>query len=266
MLNNNVIVCMTVVTALSTALYALLTIIIILQNKKNRELIERPYLIAYLAQKKDSICIVFSNTGRKPGLVRHITIDDENSILYSYNKDTLEYLKSCNILFAPGQEWVLPLYKTNTSDMHEKVYINIQYAEILNEQQYSDRYLIDFDSYKGMLLYSTDLDEVRKTLNNTNKILKTIGITVGKMVNDSELQNDLNKIETPSEEGAHAEGVHITSFDCLSGYSGSRPTSRPAGFRLLHHRQHLHRCPVPQKLRTTAAGTGSAPGLPPREP
>lgn len=145
----------------------------------------RPYLeISFELVRSTLACIVLRNTGTCPLEIKSLKFND--NFLKQLSSETQTRLKNkaeTNIAVFPNRQWVIS-FDVNVfniiKDFEEKE-VEIQYVyskKGAHRKRYPESVTIDFEEYKGILDYISDLDEFKKSVDKLNKsVLKFIEVS-----------------------------------------------------------------------------------------
>ena len=101
------------VTAVATAILAIITILLWLENRSLRKAGSKPEVIAYLAPHKNgtgAVCLVIANVGNGPAFDVSISIDCDRSDFRSHNVILGDYVSQVPITAIPQGEKISVLF------------------------------------------------------------------------------------------------------------------------------------------------------------
>lgn len=145
----------------------------------------RPYLeISFELVRSTLACIVLRNTGTCPLEIKSLKFNDD--FLKQLSSETQTRLKNkaeTNIAVFPNRQWVIS-FDVNVFNIikdfeEKKVEILYVYSKKgTHRKRYPESVTIDFEEYKGILDYISDLDEFKKSVDKLNKsVLKFIEVS-----------------------------------------------------------------------------------------
>lgn len=168
----------------SIALIAsLITLFLLMKERYERK---RPYLqISFELVRSTLACIVMRNTGKVPLVIDSIKVDREFADQLPENSQKkLIKKRNTEITVFPNRLWVLSLdvnvfdvmkYRKKTMD------IDYTYHQLKHNNGFIESVSIDFDEYSGMLVYISELDEFKNSVNELKKEMKNIGMVIGNL-------------------------------------------------------------------------------------
>lgn len=145
----------------------------------------RPYLeISFELVRSTLACIVLRNTGACPLEIKSLKFND--NFIKQLSSETQTRLKDkaeTNIAVFPNRQWVIS-FDVNVFNIirdfeEKKVEIHYIYSKKgTHKKRYPESITIDFEEYRGILDYISDLDEFKKSVDKLNKsVLKFIEVS-----------------------------------------------------------------------------------------
>lgn len=158
---------------------------------KERQEKNRPYLeISFELVRSTLACIVLRNTGTCPLEIKSLKFDDTFINQLSVEVQTrLRNKEKTNIAIFPNRQWVIS-FDVNVFNIlgdfeEKKVKICYIYSKTgTHKRKYKEDVTIDFEEYKGILDYISDLDEFKRSVDKLNKSVKKF-IEVSKVDDDT---------------------------------------------------------------------------------
>lgn len=179
------------------ALFALIaswiTIVFLLKERQEKN---RPYLqISFELVRSTLACIVLRNTGTCPLVIKSLKFSDDFTKQLSTKVQTrLKNKVETNIVVFPNRQWVIS-FDVNVFDIlncfeQKQVEIRYIYSKTgTHKKKYPEKITIDYEEYRGILDYISDLDEFKKSVDNLNNSVK-------KFIETSKLEDDaIQKIQ-----------------------------------------------------------------------
>lgn len=155
--------------------------------QKERNDRNRPYLqISFELVRSTLACIVLRNVGDVPLVIRKLLFNDKfTKQLPEKVQKRLIKMSDTNIAIYPGQKWVIS-FDVNVFDILEKyqiqeVKIEYEYCRHSRKKRYKENTQIDFSEYSGILVYISDVDEFKNSVDKLSKTLKGLEDTVGRI-------------------------------------------------------------------------------------
>lgn len=167
---------------------AWITIIILIKDKMESK---RPYLQITFELVRDNLtCVVLRNVGNVLFEIKKLNLDrDFVNQLPERERFGLVDNKMNNIKIFPGKQWILclgviiPQILKNYEIKNLK--IEYTYSKLGKRKKYNESTDIDFTQYSRMLVYVSEIDELKnenkkieKELKNINKEVKNIRATI----------------------------------------------------------------------------------------
>lgn len=158
-----------------------ITIIVLLKEKIDEN---RPYLqMSFELVRSNLACVVVRNVGKVPLVITNIKFN-KNFIdqLPNYEKENLSNNKITDLKIYPNRQWIFCLGVT-IPDILEKfevkeLEINYSYKKIGKKKTYTESTIIDFRQYSKLLVYISEIDELKnvnqKIVKNTESINKNL--------------------------------------------------------------------------------------------
>ena len=143
----------------------------------------RPYLqISFELVRSTLACIVLRNTGITP---LEITSLQMNSAfidqLPEEVRNKIKKKEKTSIVIFPNRMWVFS-FDVNVFEVlqfqNTELTINYSYTQLNRRKSYNEKVTIDFEEYKGLLVYISDLDEFKRSVDSLkyslNEVTKAI--------------------------------------------------------------------------------------------
>lgn len=163
-----------------------ITIFILLKEKFDKN---RPYLqLSFELIRSNLACIVVRNVGEVPLVITSIKFNKEfTDQLPNDEKENLANNKITDLKIYPNRQWIFCL-GVIIPDILEKfkvkeVKIEYSYKKIGKKKTYTESTKIDFSQYSKMLVYISDINELKKV---NEQIVK----------NSENINKNLNDIKT----------------------------------------------------------------------
>lgn len=187
--------------SLFSLIAAWITIAFLLKDKIENK---RPYLQITFELVRDSLaCVVLRNVGNVPLEIRKMEFDNE--FLNQLPKLEREKLSNNNInkmKIFPDKQWVICLgvIVPDILNNFEKKILNVkyEYSKVGKRKRYKEFTEVDFEQYSRMLVYVSEIDELRlqnkkieKEIKNITKEVKNLRSTIIEYAN---LEDTHNKI------------------------------------------------------------------------
>lgn len=184
---------------------AVTIIILLVERYENR----RPYLqISFELVRSTLACIVFRNTGNSPLKIENLKFRDD--FIVQLKPDTQTRLKNkekTDIMIFPNRNWVMSFDVTVSdiiSDFKEKK-VNIHYIYSglgVHRKRYKEEITIDFEEYKGMLDYISDLDEFKRSVDKLRGTFDSFTKSVSQAIEVTNLEDEFVKriLENPKKQ------------------------------------------------------------------
>lgn len=157
---------------------AWITIAILIKEKIDNA---RPYLqISFELIRENLVCIVLRNVGNTPLEIKRIRFNSEFiNQLPEREKEGLINTDNINsIKIFPAKEWIICLGVTTSEIINnyniKQLQIDYEYSRIGRKKVYKEFTNIDFTQYSRMLVYISEIDELKKQNKKIEKELKSI--------------------------------------------------------------------------------------------
>lgn len=193
--------------ALFSLVAAWVTIILLLKDKFENK---RPYLQITFELVRDNLtCIILRNVGNVPLEIKKLELDEKFvKQLPEREQQGLLNNNINNMKIFPGKQWILCLgvivpeilknYEIKTLNVH------YEYSKMGKKKKYKESTEVDFKQYSRMLVYVSEIDELRNEnkkieneMKNITKEVKNIRATIVKYANveDAYLNTIVNGYE-----------------------------------------------------------------------
>lgn len=156
--------------------FAAILVTIILWQKERCDR-NTPHLqISFELVRSTLACIVLRNVSEVPLDVKKLIFNDDFiRQLPEKVQNRLKRMAETNIAIFPGQKWVIS-FDVNVFDIlkdyqTQTVEIQYEYCRHGKRKRYKENTQIDFAEYSGILVYISDVDEFK---NSVNRLEKTI--------------------------------------------------------------------------------------------
>ena len=154
--------------------FSLLGIVFLLIERYERK---RPYLQAsFELIRGNSVCIVIRNVGEVPAVLKTIKFSrDFVDQLDVIGKEHTSDKENLSISIHPGQKWVIPLNDNTANVMKQSIKtlrVTLEYSKRNKKRLFSEPETIDFGDYSNMLVYISDIDELRKEIKRLTDVLE----------------------------------------------------------------------------------------------
>lgn len=141
----------------------------------------RPYLqVSFELLRSSLTCLVFRNVGEIPLEVISISFDKNFITQLSESKrKMLVILEKTNMHIFPTRYYVISLDVTTSKIVNEfktsKLVINFEYKKIgCSQKTYKEKIEIDFKNYSGLLLYISETDELKNSVDKLGSQLDSV--------------------------------------------------------------------------------------------
>ena len=179
--------------ALFSLVAAWVTIILLLKDKFENK---RPYLQITFELIRDNLtCIILRNVGNVPLEIKKLKLDEKFvKQLPEREQQGLLNNNINNMKIFPGKQWILCL-GVIVPEILEKyaittLNVDYEYSKIGEKKKYKESTEIDFKQYSRMLVYVSEIDELRnenkkieKEMKNITKEVKNIRATIVQYAN-----------------------------------------------------------------------------------
>ena len=179
--------------ALFSLIAAWITIIILLKDKFESR---RPYLQITFELVRDNLaCIILRNVGSVPLEIKKLGFDEKfiRQLPEREQEDLLNNNISKMKIF-PGKQWIICLgvIIPDILEHYEKKVLSIdyEYSKVGERKKYKEITEIDFKQYSRMLVYVSEIDELRnqnkkieKEMKKISKEVENIGATIVQYAN-----------------------------------------------------------------------------------
>lgn len=153
-----------------------ITIFLLLKERAEKN---RPYMqVSFELIRGSLACIVIRNTGSVPLELRKMRLQpDFVRQLPDKTQQRIAKKENLNITIFPEQKWVLGLdiSVTNIINSFKQKSLKVEYEYLAynkRHRKYIESTVIDFEDYGGFLLYISELDEFK---NSVDKLHGTVG-------------------------------------------------------------------------------------------
>lgn len=174
--------------------FSFITIVILIKDKLDSN---RPYLqVSFELVRSSLACLTIRNVGKVPLVLYNLYFD--NNFISQLPRDVREFLENNdirNLKLFPGDKWIVTL-GVNVFDILNNfnikhVDVSYRYKKINGLIKYNESSFIDFEQYKGFLVYVSEMDELRKAIVEVDKTLDEVK---GKIVKYCSLQDNYIKV------------------------------------------------------------------------
>lgn len=163
--------------ALFSLFAAWITIVLLLKDKFESK---RPYLQITFELVRDNLtCIVLRNVGNVPLEIKKLNLDE--SFVKQLPEGEQKGLLNNNISkmkIFPNKQWIICLgvIVPEILERYEKKILNIdyEYSKVGKRKNYKESTEIDFKQYSRMLVYVSEIDELRNQSKKIEKEIKNI--------------------------------------------------------------------------------------------
>lgn len=184
---------------------AVTIIILLIERYENR----RPYLhISFELVRSTLACIVLRNTGNSSLKIESLKFSE--SFMSQLRKDTQTRFKNMaktNITIFPNRMWVMSLDESVSDIIDEfkekKVQISCFYSRLgVHTKKYKVDEIIDFEEYKGMMDYISDLDEFKRSVDKLRKTFDNVAKSTAQVTDVTNLEDEFVKriLENPKKQ------------------------------------------------------------------
>ena len=156
---------------------AWITIIFLVKDKIENK---RPYLQITFELIRDNLaCIVLRNVGNVPLEIKKLKLDEEFvKQLPEREQEGLLDNKINNMRIFQGKQWILCLgvIVPDILDKYELTTLNIEYeySKMKKRKKYKETTEIDFKQYSRMLVYISEIDELKSENKKIGREIKNI--------------------------------------------------------------------------------------------
>ncbi|MCE5315586.1 MAG: hypothetical protein ABFD49_09375 [Armatimonadota bacterium] len=176
------------ITAVSTVIYVVATIFIVVSNKKmanatHKQVMElqrqfdqqnRPYIcIRFESVRSGLLCLSVENTGSLPAHNVQVSVNDDfvqrvsNSVL----KELLQKFAGSMFYLSPGQKLYCGLgYRSEFRNLEEQALI-MDVSYLGNESCYKDHIEIDLSGYEWAIFYSSPFNDISDKMTDISNSL-----------------------------------------------------------------------------------------------
>lgn len=154
-----------------------ITIILLFKERAEKN---RPYMqVSFELIRGSLACIVIRNTGSVPLELRKMRLQHEFVCqLPDSAQQRIAKKENLNITIFPGQKWVLGLDISVASIINnfKERSLKIEYEYTAHNKQhrkYSENTTIDFEDYSAFLVYISELDEFKNSVDKLHNTVKT---------------------------------------------------------------------------------------------
>lgn len=156
--------------------FAAILVTIILWQKERYDRNCPHMQISFELVRSTLACLTLRNVSEVPLEVKSLVYNDDfTTQLPEKVRKKLKKMSETNIAIFPGQKWVVS-FDVNVFDILNKyevqtVGIQYEYCRYGKKKRYKETIQIDFSEYSGMLVYISDVDEFK---NSVDKLEKTV--------------------------------------------------------------------------------------------
>ena len=156
--------------------FAAILVTIILWQKERYDRNCPHMQISFELVRSTLACLTLRNVSEVPLEVKSLVYNDDfTTQLPEKVQKRLKKMSETNIAIFPGQKWVVS-FDVNVFEILNKyevqtVGIQYEYCRYGKKKRYKDTIQIDFSEYSGMLVYISDVDEFK---NSVDKLEKTV--------------------------------------------------------------------------------------------
>lgn len=124
-------------------------------------------------------CLTLRNVSEVPIEVRSLVYNDDfTTQLPEKVQKRLKKMSETNIAIFPGQKWVVS-FDVNVFEILNKyevqtVGIQYEYCRYGKKKRYKETIQIDFSEYSSMLVYISDVDEFKNSVDRLEKTVKRL--------------------------------------------------------------------------------------------
>ncbi|MDY5415082.1 hypothetical protein [Anaerotignum sp.] len=124
-------------------------------------------------------CIILRNVSEVPLEVKSLVYNDNfTTQLPEKVQMRLKKMSETNIAIFPGQKWVVS-FDVNVFDIVNRfeiqtVEIQYEYCRYGKKKRYKETMQIDFSEYSGILVYISDVDEFKNSVDRLEKTVKRL--------------------------------------------------------------------------------------------
>ena len=156
-----------------------ITIFLLLKERAEKN---RPYMqVSFELIRGSLACIVIRNTGSVPLELRKMRLQpDFVRQLPDKAQQRIAKKENLNITIFPEQKWVLGLdiSVTNIINSFKQKSLKVEYEYLAHNKRhrkYIESTTIDFEDYSGFLVYISELDEFKNSVDKLHDTVKTLG-------------------------------------------------------------------------------------------
>lgn len=156
--------------------FAAILVTIILWQKERYDRNCPHMQISFELVRSTLACLTLRNVSEVPLEVKSLVYNDDfTTQLPEKVRKKLKKMSETNIAIFPGQKWVVS-FDVNVFDILNKyevqtVGIQYEYCRYGKKKRYKETIQIDFSEYSSMLVYISDVDEFK---NSVDKLEKTV--------------------------------------------------------------------------------------------
>lgn len=156
--------------------FAAILVTIILWQKERYDRNCPHMQISFELVRSTLACLTLRNVSEVPLEVKSLVYNDDfTTQLPEKVQKRLKKMSETNIAIFPGQKWVIS-FDVNVFEILNKyevqtVGIQYEYCRYGKKKRYKETIQIDFSEYSGMLVYISDVDEFK---NSVDKLEKTV--------------------------------------------------------------------------------------------
>lgn len=159
--------------------FAAILVTIILWQKERYDRNCPHMQISFELVRSTLACLTLRNVSEVPIEVRSLVYNaDFTTQLPEKVQKRLKKMSETNIAIFPGQKWVVS-FDVNVFEILNKyevqtVGIQYEYCRYGKKKRYKETIQIDFSEYSGMLVYISDVDEFKNSVDRLEKTVKRL--------------------------------------------------------------------------------------------
>lgn len=159
--------------------FAAILVTIILWQKERYDRNCPHMQISFELVRSTLACLTLRNVSEVPIEVRSLVYNDDfTTQLPEKVQKRLKKMSETNIAIFPGQKWVVS-FDVNVFEILNKyevqtVGIQYEYCRYGKKKRYKETIQIDFSEYSSMLVYISDVDEFKNSVDRLEKTVKRL--------------------------------------------------------------------------------------------
>lgn len=165
---------------------SLMTIVILLIERSEKK---RPYLqVSFELIRDKQVCLIIRNVGEVPAKLKGVIFNEdfikqlpENGRRHARDRDKI------NISIYPKQHWVICL-DTITSNVlsykNKQLEVTLKYTSKEKKKEYKETEIINFEDYRGFLVYISEVDELKKSVEKVSASLDGVSRKLNRYSDD----------------------------------------------------------------------------------